>query len=307
MTNLLSDALDTLALGQSQVVGNLTMFAILGSRDAATYLTLDESIEQGLVEITETSEGGSVPEIRLVNRAARDVLLLDGEELVGARQNRVLNLTILVGPATSTVIPVSCVERGRWSYRSRHFSSGGRTLHARARAQKAACVSESLAVRQGASSDQGALWQEIARKSAALGSRSSTEALADVYAANASTLEAYRRGLHWVSGQIGAAFVLAGRFVGVELFDAESTCRKLLPRLVDSYAMDAIEQGESGRPNARLDLDPTHVLGELRSAPIETYKAIGKGEDVRIRSPRIHGAALTDAGRLVHLTAFASE
>jgi hypothetical protein len=151
------------------------------------------------------------------------------------------------------------------------------------------------------------LWQEIARKSAALSSRSDTEALADVYVANAPTLEAYRRGLHWVGGQIGAAFVLAGRFVGVELFDAESTCRKLLPKLVDSYAMDALEQGDSGGRNALPNSDPTLLLGDLRSAPVETYKAIGKGEDVRIRSPRIHGAALTESGRLVHLTAFASE
>jgi hypothetical protein len=41
------------------------------------------------------SEGGSVPHLLFINDAMRPVLLLDGEELVGAKQNRVLNLTVL--------------------------------------------------------------------------------------------------------------------------------------------------------------------------------------------------------------------
>jgi hypothetical protein len=36
-----------------------------------------------------------VPQLLFINDAMRPVLLLDGEELVGAKQNRVLNLTVL--------------------------------------------------------------------------------------------------------------------------------------------------------------------------------------------------------------------
>jgi hypothetical protein len=41
----------------------------------------------------------------------------DGEQLVGAKQNRILNMTVLVAAETEVTIPVSCVERGRWGYR----------------------------------------------------------------------------------------------------------------------------------------------------------------------------------------------
>lgn len=55
------------------------------------------------------------------NRGLDPAFLLDGEELVGAKQNRILNLSILVPGQTSLEIPVSCVEQSRWSrlYRSR--------------------------------------------------------------------------------------------------------------------------------------------------------------------------------------------
>ena len=65
----------------------------------------------------EVSEGGHVPETEeIVNEGELSVLLLDGEELLGAKQNRVLNLTILVPAHQTCVVPVSCVESGRWHH-----------------------------------------------------------------------------------------------------------------------------------------------------------------------------------------------
>ena len=54
------------------------------------------------------------------------LLMLDGEELVGAKKNRVLNVTVLIAAQSDTVIPVSCVEQGRWSYWSQEFGSARR-------------------------------------------------------------------------------------------------------------------------------------------------------------------------------------
>jgi hypothetical protein len=54
------------------------------------------------------------------------VLILDGEELVGATQNRIADLTIVVAAGQTRRIPVSCVEAGRWVRRSREFAAAGR-------------------------------------------------------------------------------------------------------------------------------------------------------------------------------------
>ena len=58
------------------------------------YLTLKEALEKRLLVIKEVSAQASVPELKVINNADLPVLLLDGEELAGAKQNRVLNTTM---------------------------------------------------------------------------------------------------------------------------------------------------------------------------------------------------------------------
>jgi len=136
---ILNNTLIELALGDPHILRNLAVFPLYMPKSAPPdYLTLDEALESGKAEVTEVSEGGHVPELRFANGLDRPVLLVDGEELIGARQNRVLNLSILIGAGH---IPVSCVESGRWAYRSRRFASGKKKLYAKLRAQKMATVS----------------------------------------------------------------------------------------------------------------------------------------------------------------------
>ncbi len=55
--------------------------------------------------------------------ASGHCLIPEGEILMGAKQNRVINVTVLVAAGVKFVLPVSCVEAGRWRYKSRHFES----------------------------------------------------------------------------------------------------------------------------------------------------------------------------------------
>ena len=87
--------------------GNLTVHALrMASADSAIaaapppYLCLAQALDQGLIDIEEISESGSVASLEARNRSEQPVFLLDGEELVGAKQNRVTNASILL-PARS--------------------------------------------------------------------------------------------------------------------------------------------------------------------------------------------------------------
>lgn len=53
------------------------------------------------------------------------MLFVEGQELKGAKQNRVLNTSVLIGAKSKTVLPVSCVEQGRWRYVSKGFTASG--------------------------------------------------------------------------------------------------------------------------------------------------------------------------------------
>ena len=62
-----------------------------------------------------------MPEVRANNCLDKPVLILAGEEIVGAQQNRVSNTTVFIEAQTEIIIPVSCTEKGRWSSVSEEF------------------------------------------------------------------------------------------------------------------------------------------------------------------------------------------
>jgi len=102
----------------------------------AEYATLEDALPLGL-GIDEVSEAGVVPELAVTNPTDSNVLLYDGEELLGAKQNRILNITVLVAARSTTPIPVSCVEEGRWSRRSASFAAAPHAAHPELRRRKA--------------------------------------------------------------------------------------------------------------------------------------------------------------------------
>lgn len=283
---------------------NLTIFPLLngGAREPG-YLTLDEALALGRVRITEVSEGGSVPQLKFVNEGERRVLLLDGEELIGAKQNRILNLTILAPASSTIIIPVSCVEAGRWSHRTAEFSTAPRAHYARGRSMKMGQVSAAMVLTGARHSDQGEVWADIDAKAARLNTRSATHAMADIFEEHGARIEDYVRAFAAAENQVGAMFAINGDIIGFDLFDCAPTLRKLLPKLVRSYALDAIEvqtskSAEAGRDHAE------QLLHELTAAEARRFPAIGVGEDVRIDGPRLTAAALVADERVVHLSAF---
>jgi hypothetical protein len=125
-----------------------------------------------------------------------------------------------------------------------------------------------------------------------------------------------------VDDQIGALFSIDGRVVGLDLFDRESTLRTLLPKLVRSVAVDALDSQESAdtfsaespRPAPRRDRRGTgetaapaaqQFLAVTAAAPQHVSPGVGLGEDVRLTTHAIAGAALVTNGAVLHLSAFA--
>lgn len=140
---ILAKTLGSILAGKLQRHGALTIIPILAPMQTEPeWLTLAEAGDR--VRITEVDDEGSVPDLRVANLGDLPLLLLDGEQLVGAKQNRILNMTVLVAAHTEVTIPVSCVEQGRWGYRARHSAPSDFFRYAGLRAKKSAWVSRSL-------------------------------------------------------------------------------------------------------------------------------------------------------------------
>ena len=309
MKQILDQALGV-KIGAPATFKNMTVCPLMGGPGvAADYLTLDEALVQKLAAITEVSEGGSVPELRFVNSGDRKVFLLDGEELVGAKQNRILNLSIMVPAGKTLVVPVSCVERGRWHHVSRGFSSSPRAHYAEGRARKMAQVSESMKAFGHRGSNQGEVWDHINEKFSRFGSSSPTSAMSDMYEQQAGRLEDYVRSFEPAGDQVGAVFAIEGKVAGLELFDSPETLRKLFPKLLRSYGLDALERALSDSAESRAHPIPARAraaafLRKVTRAKEEEFPALGEGQDLRLTGPGLTGAALAVDGRVVHLSAF---
>ena len=299
--------LERLEVGSPVSFANLTLFPLLGDAGRRPdYATLDEAIEAGWFEVSEVSRAGSVPELKAVNRGDRGVFMMDGEELVGTKQNRVLNLTILVPSGKTLVVPVSCVEQGRWSSQSVAMDVSPDALYSKARLAKMMDVSRSYSQVRRPMSNQSALWSELEGAAKKLRVNSPTGAMSDMYAQHSRPVRDYERAFHAADGQSGAMFAIGGRLVGLELFEHPEMLRKMLRKVVRSYALDAIQAGESSGdvPSAEAARE---FLAELAGGRAETFPAVGQGHDVRITGERLTGAALVVDDRVVHLCAFRTE
>ncbi len=265
---------------------------------------MDDAIARGLARVAEAG-AGSVPEIKFENDAELPVLLLDGEELIGANQDRTLNLTILAPPKRTTIIPVSCVEPGRWRMTTPEFRLAGDVMHSRGRAARCAQVTASMRASGTHGSDQVKVWDELASKASRLGVDSPTGAMAVMYERHALLIEEYVRAFAWTEGQTGVLCAIGCHPLALDLFDHSVTMRRLFPKLVRSYALDALDAGRC----AKVPADPSlasEMLKVASSAPVFMQPAIGLGKDVRFRSRAVSGSALWVNGRYVHICAFAA-
>jgi hypothetical protein len=84
-----------------------------------------------------------------------------------------------------------------------------------------------------------------------------------------------------VDHQVDAMFFINGAQAGLELFDAASTWRKLAPKLVRSYAVDAIDR-RSKLSRKRTPQASTSFATAVGTAPASVFPAIGEGNDVRL-------------------------
>ena len=151
--------LENVKLGGKQSHMNMILIPLLApDAGEADYMILEEALGQKVVEISEVSQGGSVPDLKLINRSPNKLLVVDGEELVGAKQNRIVNATFLFPGLAEINIPVSCVEQGRWSYRSQNFASGKKVMSAILRHKNQQAVAMNLKEGIGYRSNQGMIW-----------------------------------------------------------------------------------------------------------------------------------------------------
>jgi len=307
LDELIADYIYQTELGQLQEHQGMGVFPLYQKGGECTYLTLTEALDAEVLIITEIDDVASVPELKVQNHAYMPVLLLDGEELVGAKQNRVLNTTILLKPHSETVIPVSCTEQGRWSYNSLEFAESGNVASYRMRRTKSASVNNSLRQKGEFCSNQRLVWDEIDEVSEKARTNSNTRALQDVYHSRRRDLDEYLESFPLEEGQKGLLVMVNGEVMGLDILSSASAYQLLHQKILKSYALEAmLSEGEgegtfNGSERARSFLDVACLSVD------EKHKSVGYGWDHRLEGPQIVGSALTYQDQVIHMALFQME
>lgn len=292
--------------GGIQSCGPVSVIPLLGEGEGVgpEYVSLSEALEKAMIVVSEVCEEGYVPYLKVWNLSASKVLLLDGEELMGAKQNRVLNTTVLVPEEEELAIPVSCSERGRWRYKGKTFEDSNIIMAKKIQSLKSSSVSHSLEYLKSYDSDQGGVWNSIDSMRAKYASDSHTAAMKHVYDEQGELLNFYVEEFPCVENQRGVVVFVDGELAGCEILSQNKPYRRCHEKIIKSFCIDLLhrkieKEGEEGSLEKAKEWLAS--IGDWKS---QRFHSLGIGEDLRLKNGVSHGNALLAEDTVVHFVGF---
>ena len=295
-----------ITIERPDVVGPLAVFPLTADRERSLhYISFIDAVKRGAT-VTELAHGASVNDLVVHNPLDVPVLLYEGEEVLGAQQNRTFDVSALVAARSELTVPVSCVEAGRWddTRSAEPFEPAPQTANPRLRRMKNTQARASAAAGLEARAVQGEVWREVSEAAGRHGVESETGAMHDVYERRRGQLDAVSREVEMCCSQVGMLAAIGGRFVVLDHVSDVEAFAALHGPLVQGYALDALEGPDAPPPS--LD-DARDFAALLLRARYVAEPAVGLGEAVRFDFGGLAGSGLIADGELVTLTAFPVE
>ena len=293
---------EPIRVGEPDVAGPLAVFPLFGPEPRFEYRSFAQAVAHGVM-IKELDEGASVRDLVVVNPSSLPVLLFEGEEVLGAQQNRTFDVSVLVAAGTTLRVPVSCVEAHRWDT-SRHnetFAPAPQTAYPTLRRLKNEAALRQVTVGAEARADQGAVWQEVDQKLNALAAAAPSRAMHDGYAARRRELGELAGSCVIKPGQTGMLVAIGGELRVIDHASRPDVFAALFEPLVQGYALDALGVGDAMPPST----DAARAFVErVANEPIVERDSVGMGRDIRLAGAEITGAGLVCAGELIQLSVF---
>ncbi len=279
-------------------VGRLTIFPVMarGKVRPLDVLSLDQAMKSGRLVITEHKRA-RVRSLTAANKSDKAVFIMAGEMIVGAKQDRMVGQDIVIPPLSSLEIPVYCVEKRRWRHVSRKFSSLGRAAPQKVRSLAYAKVS------------QRRVWTGVGEVNERVGAKPPTATLRAAYQDPKvkQKIKQYLGRLNQLpqkySRMVGVVVVVKGRFLAADIFGRPELFARMWPKLVRSYALDAVGGSAQG-PALAGPLAVRQMLRGLDYSWRSVVKGLGLGWNRQSARDGLKAHALFAMGTVVHFAAF---
>jgi hypothetical protein len=265
---------------------------------------LEHALNAGTFKVTEVSEGGSVPFLRAKNSGSKPVLILDGEELVGGKQNRIVNTSIIILPGKVMDIPVSCMEAGRWNRQREDFASGEAMFRAKSRAVQKAGVQMSLHASGSFRGDQGEVWREVDESLIEFSVHSPTADFREGRERVSHRIEEFVERFRPLEKQIGGIFFSPTGVLGAEVLSTWELFAASLGKIIRSFAFEVLSASDFESVQPEL---ATNWWTKVLEASLSKHPSPGAGEDLRVEANDLIGSGLVWNDALIHFSCFPGE
>ncbi|MFH1917256.1 MAG: DUF6569 family protein [Nanoarchaeota archaeon] len=274
--NAIAEHIVKLAPGSAQVYRNMAILPLKGAESALSYLTLDRALENGL----KISETGSVPTLAVINATGKEVLGLQGEYILGGKQNRMLAQGFYLAKDFDGIIPVRCVQQGRWTPNaSVSFETSDHY------------AMKSLGFMP--SPTQESVWGAIGTYQAQMRVRSPTRNIEDIYQQKKENVDDFLAHFSYEHGSVGLVALVQHQgktFFGADVFDKHMEPH--FGKLIKSYALDAIQGGPDVTWKDMTDMLMTGFLSQVNASTLAERKPVSLGRDVTIQGTDVEGYGL---------------
>ncbi len=273
--------------------------------DSFPYISAASAMEQNMIQVKELNDSGSVNHLLVLNLSKEYVFMMDGDILAGAKQNRVVNTSILLAPETKTDIPVSCVESGRWRHVSSTFSPTNYAAPSSLRMDKARQVRMSLKEKRGFASDQGEIWAKVSGYHAQSNVSSDTSNLSDVYARKAAEFDTFVNAFRCSDSVNGLAVFRGKQLLSLDAFNSRGVYQEYFPKILRGVALEVYNQHlkDEAVSEAEAKYRTLDFFDNFDTLPWEAFKAVAAGQERRFDTGQLTGFVLEENGQMIHLTA----
>jgi hypothetical protein len=277
--------------------------------DSFPYVSAARAMKQNMIQVKELNEAGSVNHLLVLNLSKEYVFMMDGDILAGAKQNRVINTSILLAPESKTDIPVSCVESGRWRHVSANFAPTDYAAPSSLRMDKARQVRMSLKEERGHSSDQGEIWSKISGYHAQSKVSSDTSNLSDVYAEKAAEFDKFVTAFECNASANGVAVFRGKQLLSLDAFNRRDVYQEYFSKILRGVALEVYNRHAKNDPvgEAEAKYRVVDFFDNFDTLPWESFKAVAAGRERRFDTEKLTGFILEESGQMIHMTALGSE
>lgn len=268
------------------------------------YIALNEALKNKYLKITEVNKAGSVNEIILENTSDKFIFMMDGDVLEGAKQNRVVNSSVLVAPHSKIILPVSCVEQGRWSFKSEHFGTAEYIAPTELRAKKAKRVRDSLRSTREFASNQSEVWDDVRFFSNKFSVNSPTQNLSDIFQKKSHNIDEFVKQFKINPDSNGIAIFLRNDLHSIDIFHSGNIYRTYFKKILKGAALDVLNlKNEDEAPDkAEAYYKTVTLLDELAETGYSVHNGVGVGTEKRYDSYDYAAFELWFTKYLIHLT-----